>query len=121
MMDLKTFVEETLCQIAEGIQGAQKRLEGTGAIINPYYVVRSNGKERLVDPAQGFEQKDLQTVSFDIALSATKGGKAGGGFAVTVLAANLNAGAHKESSDSSVSRVRFEVTVDLPHQNTGAR
>lgn len=25
MMDLKTFVEETLCQIAGGIQGAQER------------------------------------------------------------------------------------------------
>ena len=120
-MDLKTFVEETLCQIAEGIQGAQKRLEGTGAIINPYYLDKGTGKERLAKPVDGFEQIHMQTVSFDIALTASKTGKGGGGFEVSVFSANLNAGAHKESSDSSVSRVRFEVVVDLPHQKSGLR
>lgn len=118
MMDLKTFVGQTLCQIAEGIRDAQIALDGTNATINPYYSVRSTGKERIKKPVAGYEQDCLQTVSFDIAITAAKTGKADGGFGVTVLSANLKAGAHKESSDSSVSRVRFEVVVDFPHQNT---
>lgn len=119
MMDLKTFVEETLCQIAGGIQGAQERLQGAGATINPYYHTKESGPERIKQPDAHFSQTNLQIVEFDIALTATKTGKTGGGFGVAVLAANLNAGAHKESSDSSVSRVRFEVVVDLPHQKPG--
>ena len=45
MMDLKSFVEETLCQIAEGIHDAQTRLRGSGALINPYYHAKENGPE----------------------------------------------------------------------------
>lgn len=116
MMDLKSFVEETLCQIAEGIHGAQTRLRGSGALINPYYRAKENGPERIKNPEAFHSQTHLQTVAFDIAITASKSGKAGGGFGVAVIAASLKADGHRETSDSSTSRVRFEVVVDLPHQ-----
>ena len=116
MMDLKSFVEETLCQIAEGIHGAQTRLRGSGTLINPYYHAKENGPERIKNPEAFHSQTQLQTVAFDIAITASKSGKAGGGFGVAVIAASLKADGHRETSDSSTSRVRFEVVVDLPHQ-----
>ena len=116
MMDLKSFVEETLCQIAEGIHGAQTRLRGSGTHINPYYHAKENGPERIKNPEAFHSQTQLQTVAFDIAITASKSGKAGGGFGVAVIAASLKADGHRETSDSSTSRVRFEVVVDLPHQ-----
>ena len=84
--------------------------------INPYYHAKENGPERIKNPEAFHSQTQLQTVAFDIAITASKSGKAGGGFGVAVIAASLKADGHRETSDSSTSRVRFEVVVDLPHQ-----
>ena len=96
--------------------GAQTRLRGSGALINPYYHAKENGPERIRNPEAFHSQCQLQTVAFDIAITASKSGKAGGGFGVAVIVASLKADGHRETSDSSTSRVRFEVVVDLPHQ-----
>lgn len=52
-MDLKTFVSETLTQIAEGVQDAQQRIAqgGSGASVNPENVPHNqrHGQPRPVE------------------------------------------------------------------------
>ncbi len=119
MMDLKTFVEETLCQIAEGIQGAQERLQGSGATINPYFRVKNDGNYTMGRDRSRQEDgmPDFQAVNFDVAVTATEKDTGGGGFSVAVVMAKLGAGIQNEISNATVSRVQFHVVVDLPHQS----
>ena len=117
-MDLKTFVEETLCQLAEGVNAAQKRLAPLGVTINPYHQQRQDGtlKAHNAPPDAEAFASDLQSVDFDVAITAAEKESSGGGFSIAVVMAKLGAGAHNETANATVSRVRFQVVIDLPHQ-----
>lgn len=65
--------------------------------------------------------ENLQRVCFDIAITATETGSSGGGLSVAVVVAKLGTDTHSENSNSTVSRVQFDVVVDFPHQSTAPR
>lgn len=123
-MDLKTFVEETLCQLAEGVDAAQKRLAPLGVTVNPYFKLDGQGHlEKVNNPGMGktllHQSLQLQTVDFDVAVTAAAKDSAGGGFSIAVVMAKLGMGAQSETSSATVSRVRFQVVIDLPHHKAG--
>lgn len=108
-MDLKTFVAESLTQIAEGIAEAQKT--DSGAIINPRINYTDKGTPKLagntVIPAP-------QMVSFDVAVHVTKSDndKAGGRIGVSFLGMGGESSSANENSSSS--RIKFEIPVIWP-------
>lgn len=122
-MDLKTFVEETLCQLAEGVAAAQERLAKIGATVNPYFVQYPSGAIQAGTRPPDANQlpSQLQSVDFDVAVTAAEKDSTGGGFSIAVVMAKLGAGGHNETSNSTVSRVRFRIVVDLPHQTFAPR
>lgn len=122
-MDLKTFVEETLCQLAEGVDAAQKRLAPLGVTVNPYFKLDGQGHIGKVNhPGKTTllpQSLQLQTVDFDVAVTAAAKDAAGGGFSIAVVMAKLGMGGQSETSSATVSRVRFQVVIDLPHHKAG--
>lgn len=94
-MELKEFVSDTLKQIIDGIIDAQKYAGGKGTIIVPY-------------------SEQQKSVSFDVAVtvdeSKQKEGKAG----VTVWSIGGGISGKTESSSSIVSRIKFDVPIELP-------
>lgn len=119
-MDLKTFVEETLCQLAEGVDAAQKRLAPLGVTVNPYFWLGAQGQpQRATTPGKAQISPHLQTVDFDVAVTAAEKDSAGGGFSIAVVMAKLGMGGQSETSSATVSRVRFQVVIDLPHHKAG--
>ena len=65
MMNLKTFVEETLCQLAEGVEAAQKRLAPLGVTVNPYFKIDALGYfEKLKAAGVPEEQAKVQAAAF---------------------------------------------------------
>lgn len=117
-MDLKTFVEDSLVQICEGIKAAQERTAGTGAYISP---ALSSANE-----AAGSEE-DLQLftqdVVFDLAIEVVSqegSSNKNSGKLVLCIASIFNAGIKgesqrsQESKGSYVSRMRFTIPVCWP-------
>ena len=100
-MDLQSFVKETICQIVRGVKDAQEEV-GDLAIVN-YRSVRS-------ETADG----DYRFIHFDAAVTAneSQGTSGSGGLRVAFLGAEGKA--EKETSSSSVSRIKFTVPVKLP-------
>jgi hypothetical protein len=108
-MDLKTFVAESLKQIAEGIKDAQDA--DTGAWIAPG-VIFDKGALRAHDNSS---ETVAQFVSFDVAVMATESDSMKGGIAIKVLEL-VSAGtkAASETQNSSVSRIKFEIPIVWP-------
>ena len=57
----------------------------------------------------------LQKVDFDVAVTAAEKEAGGGNFAVEVVMAKIGLGNQGEKSSAMVSRIQFQVVVDLPH------
>lgn len=108
-MDLKTFISESLTQIAEGIKEAQK--SESGAIFSPRIGYVDDGKPRL---SGAFVSTAPQMVEFDVAVTVTEAdsGKGGGKIGVSFL--NIGGESTSSSENSSTSRIRFEIPVIWP-------
>ena len=107
-MELKNFVKATLVQIAQGVKDAQGEVREIGGSVNPY--------ERYDTGGMGthLSRGVVQTVNFDVAITASEGCTSREGIGVVV--ASIALGKRNESNDqsSSVSRVQFEVPLALP-------
>ena len=107
-MDLKTFLKETLIQIAEGVHEAKvgtDKAQVAGGL--PRFVPDLDmlKKQGFFPVSDGL----MQMVEFDVAVSATEEGKADGGISVL----GIKAGGDYRASEGSVSRVKFAVPLTL--------
>jgi hypothetical protein len=115
-MDLKDFVSETLVQIADGIEQAQKQLaeKKSQAIINTN--TTSDGSGRLVT---GGVRKPVEIVEFDVAILANEGTETKAGFGLAVVSLlNIEAGGKSNKSNGSESRIKFKVPMVFPMHET---
>jgi len=116
-MQLKDFVEQTLTQIVEGVEAAQRKLEASTAQVNPASrgrrIVHGNGTR-----TEGPKRFPVKEVEFDVAVTtqAAQGEKIAAG--VFVAALGLGARSDATSGSSQVSRVKFSVPLSLPRQPT---
>ncbi len=110
-MELKEFVSEALKQVIDGIEDAQKYVseKETNAVINPSPMGIPGGAMYIEKPFNA-----LDPVEFDIALTTeqenTKSGKA----KISVLSLGANASTESQTTQSSVSRIKFLVRVVFP-------
>lgn len=88
-MELKDFINSTLTQIAEGVQGAIDQSKGKGYRVSP--VVGSVG--------------DSCVVHFDLAVESEKKAEA----SVKIASGNM--------SEKTANRINFDVTMTLPHSS----
>lgn len=109
-MQLKDFVSETLNQIVEGIIAAQRFGDERGALVNPKGLVGSNNKADW-DRASG---ESASRIEFDVAITAVEGKGTKGGIGVFVGAIGLGSQGQSETSQSTVSRIKFSVPLHLP-------
>ena len=88
-MELKEFINDTLTQIAEGVQNA---------------IDQSDGKDYLVSPTTGKVGLSC-TVHFDLSVEGQKDGGAN----IKVLSGNV--------SEHVTNRISFDITMTLPHSS----
>lgn len=108
IMDLKTFVAESLKQIAEGIKEGQAA--DTGAWICP--LVTDESKPKAHAPNNNYPS--VQEIDFDIAVTVTEDSRAEGGAKLSVVAVMLGGKMETLSANSTVSRIRFSLPVRWP-------
>jgi hypothetical protein len=123
VITLKEFVQTTLEQIADGVAAFNATREGDVSA-TPRLAPINNSSEGpagvMITSAEwgelgGVQQWHYATpVDFDVAVTAneTEGSKVGGGLRVVQIF-NAEAGTTSESSNTSVSRVKFRIPLQL--------
>jgi hypothetical protein len=99
-LELRDFVSETINQVIDGVVAAQQYATSKNAIVNPY--------------TQRYGKRSIQSISFDVAITAAKGTKTQGGIAVFTGALGLGSKGQSERSNEIVNRIQFSVSVCLP-------
>ena len=109
-MELKTFVSETLKQIAEGVKQAQEDVKELGATVNPSNTTYADKQLYLTHN----KTITAQVIDFDISLTETEATQAGGSIGVFFGSVGLGAHGKTESGSNAMNRVKFSVPVALP-------
>ena len=120
-MDLKEFVADSLAQIIEGIEDAQRRCAETGAWISPKGPKLPARSESPAMNAGGGDNQYLDDVKFDVAITASEGSSGGGEAKLQVLSVSLGGGGKVESQNSAVSRIQFSIPVVWPGKTNDER
>ena len=116
-MELHTFISSTLVQIAQGIENANKQLEGTRALVNPRNVHPVEGKGSSVYGYLNTKKKFykvVQRIDFDVAVTAEAGTETKGGVGIQVGSIGIGTQGKSEKANSSVSRIAFSIPMVLP-------
>ena len=117
-MELREFVKTVLADVISGVKDAQDIFtspdEGQA---NPAILIQGTSSGRVDVPTGCLltTQKQLiQSVKFDVAVTVGQGSETKGGIGIFMGA--IGVGSHGESttSQTSVSRIQFEVPVLLP-------
>jgi hypothetical protein len=107
-MELKSFIEDALVQIASGVISANKQMHEKG--MEEY----ENSPFRLYRNL-GDHAKDYPGVDFDVGVSVQSDSKVDGGAKLAVLnVVNIGGGAETSDSHSIQHRIKFSVGL---HQN----
>ena len=111
-MELKQFVTETLVQISEGIEAAQKKLKDTGSEA----VINTNMTENNVGQiVTGGRRRPVEYIEFDVAILANEGTETKAGIGLTVASLlKLEAGGKSNQSSGRESRIKFKVPMSYP-------
>lgn len=99
-MDLKEFVSETLRQVIEGVKDVQEIAAQNRAVVVPYYDYS-------------------KTVDYDVAVTAVEGKEAGAKAGISVWSIGAGGNLKTESSNTTVSRIKFSIPLELPKGNHG--
>lgn len=101
-MELQNFITETLKQIVEGVQGAQK-------------YIATKQINATIQPKKS--QEKIETVEFDVAVTSIESNQSGisGGIKVASIF-NIGGEGKNLSSEQNISRIKFKVQIELPHQ-----
>jgi len=101
-MELQNFITETLKQIVEGVQGAQK-------------YITTQKIEATIHPKKSREV--IETVEFDVAVTSIESNQTGVSGGIKVASVFAIGGEDKnQSSEQNISRIKFKVQIELPHQ-----
>lgn len=111
-MELRQFVSETLGQIVGGIKDAQENTDNEGALIVPAREGGSYHAQEELDH-DGFIHS-IQAIDFDVAITTTEATGTKGGIGLFVGAVGLGTQGASDTSNQSVSRIKFTIPIALP-------
>ncbi|MBN1845641.1 MAG: hypothetical protein JW810_08165 [Sedimentisphaerales bacterium] len=97
-MDIKEFVSQTIKQIIDSVLELQTQTHDTNAVVVPYGDSRRN-------------------IEFDIAVTVVESTETGGKAGISVFSVGAGITGKTGSSSSTVSRINFEIPLDLPTED----
>jgi len=112
-MELRQFISDALTQLVDGVIDAQVNAKGKGALIAP-------GQETVIlfprDNSEPRFSRERQVVEFDVAITVFE--SAGGKVGVGVFGGGVSLGAQAkgETSNQTLSHLKFSVPIYLPQQ-----
>ena len=113
-MDLREFVGQALSQVIEGVLDAQKALGQAGKFINPELSTQQGPLQKQGHHVS-IQGQLMQSIEFDVAVTATEGTGTKGGIVVVAGMFALGSQGQSTAESSVVSRIKFAVPVTLPY------
>jgi len=110
-MDLKDFISESLIQIIDGVIVAQEYANEKKADVAPRLSAESGPRDTF-RALHGNEP--LQTVEFDVAVTASETDKAEGTIGILVATLGVGVKGSEETQTTELSRIKFSVPIGLP-------
>ena len=119
-MELKAFVTTALTEIINGVKDAQLDVKHPSeGQINPSLLVQGTSNGSLNVPLGcllSAQKQFIQSVKFDVAVTVEQGTGTKGGIGIFMGAVGLGSQGESKASQTSVSRIQFEVPVAFPYQ-----
>lgn len=114
---LEDFIAQSLIQIINGVKTAQGHAKENGAEINSGYMIinQTNGLLHRKSSLSSSSEV-IQSIEFDIAVTASTEGNIKGGAGIFVSAAGIGYNAQKTTGNTALSRIKFSVPIVLPTQ-----
>lgn len=112
-MELGDFIANTLKAVIDGVTQAQEYAKQHDARINPRDQ-QINGKQ-LIRRDSSPDQMG-QFVEFDVAVTASEGTEGKAGLGIMVASIGLGSQVRSDLAQSTVSRIKFNVSLFLPQQ-----
>ena len=117
MMQLKNFISLALTEIIDGVREAQEHVGKVGAQVAPAGFLKGKGTVQLHDPDHPSTKRQYaQIVRFDVGVTASESDSVKGGLGVFVTGLGVGMQDPSESGNTTVSRIKFAVPVQLPTQ-----
>ena len=113
-MELKEFVTHAIAEIIQGVLDAQTALGENGRYVNPELSTAQGPLEkqgRLVS----IQGQLVQTVEFDVAVTASTATGSKGGIGVVAGVFALGSQGQSNAENIAVSRLKFSVPITLPY------
>jgi hypothetical protein len=114
-MNVQEFIRESLVQIANAIHEANEVFASSSIS------AQANPAGAILESASGstyLDVTDTQDIEFDIAVTVTESAEASSskkaGVAISVVTGSVGGTKTSESSNSSVSRLKFTIPLKLP-------
>lgn len=104
-MELKAFVKAALNDVMDAVQETIEERKAAGKVgsVNPKVF--------------NADEMEIDTIKFDIAVSAGAKTKGGGEAGIEVWSVKIGANGERESESSNVSRVEFTLGVSWPYSS----
>lgn len=116
-LTLQDFIKETLVQIANAINDANKALAGTGAVAVPanmYDKALDGNVVRRIEKGSVCSTQCVHTIRFDVAVHASESSQKAGGLGIVVAAVAIGGRSKADVAASSESRIQFEIPMLYP-------
>ena len=117
-MNLSQFIQQSLCEICEGIENANKRLKqiGSEAVVNPEKTQPFDTGQQFYGILKPDQQlyPSVHLIKFNVAVFAQEGEEAKGGIGVVVASIALGSQARSEQKSGSETRLEFGIPILLP-------
>ncbi|MBI5353789.1 MAG: hypothetical protein HZB50_14190 [Chloroflexi bacterium] len=120
MMELKSFVKETIVQIIEGVKEAQDHALDFGAIVNPKgFFTEHEIIKWLPERLEKGGWREGQVIDFDVSIAISETDEARGGLGIQVASTVIGLGVSgkSEEQNSTISRLKFSVPLFLPESS----
>ena len=113
-MKLEDFVAETINQIISGINKTHNNAKENGATVNPK--LESRTRTLSTGETKVEARSPIHTVEFDVAVTTMEEKGIKGGIGVFIGPVGIGSQGKTESSNTSMSRIKFSVPVIFPTQ-----
>ncbi len=108
---LETFIFQTIKDILDATVKAQDYARSKNATINPPATFRT---DQGMQPWDSRDGQPIQSLEFDVTVSAKTNAKTQGGLALIVAFAAIGTRGSSESLGGSENRIRFSIPIKFP-------
>jgi hypothetical protein len=115
-MNLRDFVKQAIVEIIEGVADANSEIGQDCVDPSPHMTTQPQelAKQGYFN---GQNHRLVQSVDFDVAVTATEGTETKGGIGIFVAGFGVGTQGSSNQASSSLSRIRFKIPISFKSQN----